>query len=165
MQFGATPTALYTFTSNKGGTNSTVQVVAPITTVNNNKMVQESAIEMYNKGRTQGDNALSSSAAQLLVTSSLDETEYGKLLFMFKANTDDYKPLTFNIQGSNATVSKVGGAYIIDVGGAKAPPVYKEEDVLTVLGMSIMDQIQTQAFGTSGGGSEGMGKGTTWVPQ
>lgn len=164
LQFGSTPTALYTFTGTVDDKPSTVQVVAPLSNINNNKIVQDSAIEMFNKGRTEGNNALASSSAQLLVTSSLSEDEYGKLLFLFRANTSDYKPLTFNIQGTDASVSKVGGSYIVDVAGQKIP-VAKEEDVLTILGTSILDKIQTQAFGVTGGGSPSMGKGTTWVPQ
>lgn len=173
IQSGATPTALYTFKSSKN--KSTVSVVAPLSTLDNRKLVQDSAIEMFNKATVEENPALRNTSAQLLVTSSLDEDEYGKLLFLFRANPSDYKPITFNIMGTDAEVSKVKSGYLVQVTSTdnkgnkvyvdNPVPVSKEEDVLTALGTLIMGKIQTQAFGTSGGGSYGMGKGTTWTPQ
>lgn len=158
VDIGSVPQAMYTFSKEGKGKFS---VVAPLTATNNKVIIQDAAIDLWNKGLGKDQTAMNM-AARMMATSALDEDQYSQLLYMFKLNQpDNIKPFTLNIKNLPIQVSKVGqDQYSIQVtnsqGQTNSIVVNGEEDVLTAIGTTALNSL------SSGGNSGGKGVILEW---
>lgn len=153
VDIGSVPKAMYTF-SKEG--KQKFSVVANLTATNNKVIIQDAAIDLWNKGLGKDQTAMNM-AARMMATSAIDEDTYSQLLYMFKLNQpDNVNPFTLNIKGLPIQVSKVGqDQYSIRAVNSQGQTsnivVNGEEDVLTAIGTTALNSL-------SSGGNSNQGK-------